>query len=301
MAMVTPPLDARRIEPGAVGVGEHVVQFYESDAELVARAGEYLREGARRGAVLVVIATEAHRDAFAAHLGGVGELVQFDAASTLAGCMDGRRIDRDGFFAVVGGVVRAAAAYGRAVRAYGEMVALLWDVGDIEAAIELEALWNELAAEIPFSLYCAYRSVEAGDARERVCQAHSAVVPPAPETAWQFKPERTAPQVARRLVADALRRMGHGAVLIDDARVVVTELAANAVLHARSPFTVSLGRADSTVRILVRDASPAAPAVGEESSTRPSGRGMRLVDTLASRWGVDVAADGKTVWAELAT
>jgi len=49
-----------------------------------------------------------------------------------------------------------AAWPGREVRAYGEMVALLWDAGDVLGAIELEKLWNELARDLNFSLWCAH-------------------------------------------------------------------------------------------------------------------------------------------------
>ena len=92
------------------------------------------------------------------------------------------RIDRNAFFAEIGGVIRDAGRTGRPVRAYGEMVALLWDAGDVLAAIDLETLWNELSGELPFSLYCAYHSEsvaaqEHAEALHEVCRLHSAVVP----------------------------------------------------------------------------------------------------------------------------
>jgi anti-sigma regulatory factor (Ser/Thr protein kinase) len=302
------------LEPHAVDTGDHVLQFYERDADLVAHAGRYLGDAARAGAAVIVIATEPHRDAFEACVRdrGVdvaaardeGALVWLDAAATLRRFIRDGRIDRDAFFDVVGGVVRAAAATGRPVRAYGEMVALLWEAGDVIAAIELETLWNELATEIPFSLYCAYRSEsvsghEHADALARVCRLHSAVVPtPVAETTWQFDPDATAPGDARRRVIDALHRAGHDTGFLDDVRIVITELAANAVVHARSPFSVSLRSTGSIVRLAVRDGSHAAPVVRPEYGTTPSGRGMRIVTALASRWGVDPAPGGKVVWAE---
>jgi anti-sigma regulatory factor (Ser/Thr protein kinase) len=301
------------IEPRAVDDGHHVVQFYERDAELIEGAGSYLSGGVCAGAVGIVIATEAHREAFEAHLReagvdaqrGEGTLVWLDAAATLAGFMREGAVDRDAFFEVVGTVVQAAAATGRPVRAYGEMVALLWDAGNVTAAIDLETLWNELGTQLPFSLYCAYRSEsvaghEHAAALERVCHLHSGVVaaPPA-ETTWEFSADRAALARARELLVDALRSLGHDGELLDNARLVVTELAANAVVHARSPFSVSIRDEGSTVRILVSDQSPIAPALREPSSTLTSGRGMRLIAALATRWGVDFTPDGKVVWAEL--
>ncbi len=303
------------IEPSAVHAGAHVVQFYERDADLVERAGAYLSDAARQGAVAIVIATEAHHRAFEERLSDAGidvatahdegTLVSLDAAATLARFMRDGRVDRDAFFAAVGTVVHAAAATGRPVRAYGEMVALLWEEGNVVAAIDLETLWNELAGDVGFALYCAYRSEsvaghEHADALEQVCGLHSGVVPEPPvETTWQFPADGAAAADARRLLTDALRRMGHGSRFVDDARLIITELAANAVVHARSPFTVSIRSENSTVRIFVRDGSEVAPALREASLTAPSGRGLRLVATLASRWGVDPASDGKVVWAEL--
>jgi anti-sigma regulatory factor (Ser/Thr protein kinase) len=303
------------LEPRTVDAGEHVVQFYERDADLIASAGKYLSDAARAGAVSIVIATESHRDAFEARVRdagvdvaaarGEGTLVWLDAAATLARFMRDGHVDREAFFDVVGGVVHVAAATGRPVRAFGEMVALLWEAGDVMAAIELETHWNDLATAIPFSLYCAYRSEsvsghEHADALASVCHLHSAVVPtPLAETTWRFAADATAPGDARRLVIDALRRAGHAGELLDDVQIVITELAANAVVHAGSPFSVSIRSTGSIVRIRVRDRSHAVPTVRDDGATTPSGRGTRIVAALSRRWGVDLAPDGKVVWAEL--
>jgi hypothetical protein len=64
---------------------------------------------------------------------------------------------------------------------FGEMVALLWDFGQVNAAIEVEAMWNELAAQYPFSLLCAYPADAVGDdqhqdALTEVCRVHAAVI-----------------------------------------------------------------------------------------------------------------------------
>jgi anti-sigma regulatory factor (Ser/Thr protein kinase) len=303
------------LDHSPVGSGDHVVQFYETDADLVARAGRYLSDAAHDGAVAIVIATDAHHRAFESHLrdAGVdvdaahaeGTLVSLDAAATLARFMRDGRVDRDAYFDVVGSLVRAATATGRPVRAYGEMVALLWEAGDVVAAIDLETLWNELATDVTFSLYCAYRSDsvaghEHADALGRVCRLHSAIVPEPPvEATWQFAAELAATIDARRLLTEVLRRAGHRGQLLDDARLVITELAANAVAHARSPFTVSIRSRSSTIHIRVRDRSRAMATMRADAPTTASGRGLRLVAALSSRWGVDPVADGKVVWAVL--
>jgi anti-sigma regulatory factor (Ser/Thr protein kinase) len=280
------------LEPGSTENGHlHAVQFYEGDADLVSCAGAYLREALDAGGAAIVIATEAHRRAFASRLGG-GTVRFLDAEEVLERFMRDGEPDRDAFFTHVGGIVREAAASGGPVHAFGEMVALLWEAGDVVAAIELETLWNELAAEVPFALYCGYRSAtvaghDHGEALQRVCGLHTVV-----ERSWEFPCDLAAPARARRLLTDALESAGHGGRLLADARLVITELAANAVEHARSPFSVSLRDANSTIRIRMRDASPALPELREESSTLSRGRGLRLVSALAAGWGVEPSADG---------
>jgi anti-sigma regulatory factor (Ser/Thr protein kinase) len=304
-------------ESTAISHGDHVVQFYERDADLVASVGDYLVEAALERAVSVVIATEGHRKAFAEHLKahGVdadaaqrqGSLLLFDAAATLDRFMRDGRIVRNAFFEVIGGVIRDAVGKGRPVRAYGEMVALLWDAGDVLAAIELETLWNELAGELPFALYCAYHSEsvavhEHADALHDVCRLHSAVVPAPGEVldvSADFPAQASAAADARRLVADTVRRWGHEHPLVADAELVATELAANAIIHARMPFRVSVHRFGPVVRIAVHDCATALPAVLEPDPARLTGRGMSLIGAISRRWGVEVTPDGKTVWTEL--
>ena len=104
---------------------------------------------------------------------------------------------------------------------------------------------------------------------------------------------------ARQAVVGTLKDRGRDAALLDDVRLVVTELAANAVVHARSSFWVSVREEGPTVRIRVGDRSPVAPAMRDASSSRVSGRGLRLIAGLAARWGVDFKNDGKVVWVEL--
>lgn len=299
---------------------DHVVHFYERDSELVATTGRYLAEAAQDGEAAIVIATEAHRRAFAAELAAsgvdlaaarhAGTFVEFDAAAMMATFMPGGRIDAGAFRRVIGAVVREAAATGRPVRAYGEMVALLWEAGDVVAAIDLEKLWNDLGRELDFTLHCAYHSPsvagsEHAQALAQVCDLHSSVLhapshdEPGAEVLGRFGADLEAPGIARQFVAEALRRWGHDGAVLDDAQVVLSELATNAILHARSSFAVAVRAEGPVVRISVRDASPVAPTVRDGGPMASSGRGLHLVAALSSDWGVAAAPDGKTVWAEL--
>jgi hypothetical protein len=292
--------------------GEHVVQFYDDDADLVRAVGDYLIGAVSAGETAIVIATEAHRLAFEAELVGAGidvagavedgSLVLLDAAETLSLFMDEGGIDPAAFRNVIGGMVNWAAATGRAVRAYGEMVALLWDAGDILGAIELEKLWNELGRELRFALWCGYhtKSVADGDHAEalhEVCHLHTAVVDHA--TA-RFRAGPDAPLAARRFVAGLLGRQPYAdRAPAGDAQLVVSELATNAVVHAGSPFSVTVRCDGSAIRISVHDWNAAPPVLRDSAPLARSGKGLRLVDAVARDWGFEPAPDGKTVWAEL--
>jgi anti-sigma regulatory factor (Ser/Thr protein kinase) len=301
--------------------GEHVVQFYERDDDLVDVVVGYLSAAVAGGDAVVVLATPGHCAAFAAALAGAGvdvgaataggQLIVLDAADTLARFMVDGVPDAAAFDAVVGDVVRHAGASGRPVRAYGEMVALLWEAGNETGAVRLEQLWNGLGEQLPFALFCAYPSHLFGGASPDgaladVCELHSDVVARAPapqeaEVTRRYSASLDAPGLARRFVADTLRGWGRDE-LVDDGMLVVTELATNAVIHAVSDFTVGLSRAGAgsdCVHVVVGDASQAVPAERQGEPGALNGRGWRLVREVARRSGFDVVSRGKFVWAEL--
>jgi hypothetical protein len=115
----------------------------------------------------------------------------------------------------------------------------------------------------------------------------------------RFRWSGRAPGQARRFVTDTLAAWGR-ADLIDDAALVASELATNAVLHARSDFTVVLSRRpDGTIRVAVRDASHLRPRPRRAGPLDCSGRGLGMVETIAAGWGADLLPDGKVVWARL--
>jgi anti-sigma regulatory factor (Ser/Thr protein kinase) len=186
------------------------------------------------------------------------------------------------------------------------MVAVLWEARQLNAALELERLWNVLGSEVPFSLLCGYPAADASDAPavEEVCRLHD-VVTNEPLLDWtaelrfDFPPTADSVRAARRRAAAELRRLGREE-LCEAAVVIVSELATNAVLHARSPFTLILSPQATGVRIAVRDGAPA-PAVGEFDSAAATGRGLRLVKALAARTGMEPCGDGKVFFAELDT
>jgi hypothetical protein len=148
---------------------EHVVQLYGREDQVLTRnVARFLGEGLRRGDGLVVIATPEHTGAILRHLQTAhpdaavalqdGRLVLLDAQQTLDHFMVDGRPDQERFRHVIGGVlgdVGGRAASGK-IRAFGEMVGLLWIDGQESAAIHLEQYWNDILVGSSASLFCAY-------------------------------------------------------------------------------------------------------------------------------------------------
>jgi signal transduction histidine kinase len=153
-----------------------------------------LLAGVRAGEPLVLIAGQAHQQLFAEQLAARGldldalavtaQLTVLDADVTLADMLVGGMPDPSLFQRAVGEVIAAAEARSKTgrVRAYGEMVDLLWRAGNAPAARALEELWNRASLQHSFSLLCAYRMsgfAQREDAADfqQVCRAHGQVMP----------------------------------------------------------------------------------------------------------------------------
>ncbi|MGH7652742.1 MAG: MEDS domain-containing protein [Gemmatimonadaceae bacterium] len=182
---------------GATAAGDvgHDVQFYKSDAYLTSAVSDFLAAGVRVGQPLIVIATQSHRIAFARELRARGldideilsgrEATWLDARETLAAFMEGGHPNAELFHATVGSVFGAVLRkrHYLVVRGYGEMVDLLAQDGNLEGAILLESLWNDLATKYAYSLLCGYSLDnflhEAGPQNlKRVCAQHNHSLPP---------------------------------------------------------------------------------------------------------------------------
>jgi hypothetical protein len=172
----------------AGGQGNHLLIFYPEDRDLIETAGEFLRAGLADGGSAIVVATAAHRLALDARLGctgvdvgaamAAGTYVELDAAETISQFMINDRADPAAFWEVISPLLQQAGDGGKQVRVYGEMVALLWEAGNMATAIDVEALWNEMASRFSFSLLCGYpaHAVAGADVRDaltQVCLAHS--------------------------------------------------------------------------------------------------------------------------------
>ncbi|MEA3018761.1 MAG: hypothetical protein QOI47_285 [Actinomycetota bacterium] len=104
---------------------------------------------------------------------------------------------------------------------------------------------------------------------------------------------------ARRFVDQVLSRW-HCDALLDDVQLLVSELVTNAVVHAGSEVEVAVRLLTDAVRIEVVDRSPAVQLRPKRpSEDDESGRGLLLVETMASAWGVEPIEGGKSVWFEV--
>jgi hypothetical protein len=171
---------------------EHSVQIYGSETLFMDALEGYASAGLRRGESVIIIATAVHLHELEMRLRAnwldldrarwEDRYVAFLARETLSRFMVDGMPDENLFNSVVAAFIRRARGpEKRAVRAFGEMVSLLWAQGNRAGAIALEGLWNKAQEVEGFPLFCAYpREVfkdGAPASMRSVCDAHSRIIP----------------------------------------------------------------------------------------------------------------------------
>jgi anti-sigma regulatory factor (Ser/Thr protein kinase) len=122
---------------------------------------------------------------------------------------------------------------------------------------------------------------------------------------WSYttvlSPEAHSAALAREFVRGHLER--HGLPdLVDPVQLAASELATNAMVHARTTFTVGLSRTDGTVLLVVADRCPRRPVLVAPVPTDAGGRGLTIVAGISRTWGVSADPEGaKSVWASFDT
>jgi hypothetical protein len=167
----------------------HAVCFYEDALSLSRSVASFIGAGMVADQPAVLIATASHRAAILEQLIAMavdarrrfeqGELLMLDADELLNRFMVDDMPDTRRFEDTMNPIVaRAEGSNKRMVRAYGEMVDLLWTRGNEAAAISLEILWNQLIARCKCSLLCGYSldGVGKGSGFNKICDQHSHVV-----------------------------------------------------------------------------------------------------------------------------
>ena len=85
----------------------------------------------------------------------------------------------------------------------------------------------------------------------------------------------------------------------DTAALLLTELVSNAVRHSDQSFRAQVELTDRRLRVEVEDTSERMPVLRQPEAAATEGRGLRLVDTLATSWGAQLEEQGKVVWFEM--
>ncbi len=175
----------------------HLVKFFEDERNLFATVAGFIGDGLAAGQPALVIARPWHRQGILEQLGRhvshagsaapLGDLMMIDAEATLSRFMADDLPDAGRFMHTIGDLVDGLSREAGyvPVRAYGEMVDLLWRAGRTEATIELEHLWNAAAAAHHLSLLCGYSVRHISDDIERlqrVCCLHTDVIAPSQVT-----------------------------------------------------------------------------------------------------------------------
>ncbi len=180
-----------------VGSGQsstHTVQFYKDEAYLADAVATFVDHGLEADEAVVVIATAPHTELFLAALQarqvataeaiGSGQLVLRDADELIGRFTHDGLVDGERFHALIAGLVTQARAGEphRRLRAYGEMVDVLWRRQDVAATLMLEQLWNEAIARHGVQLLCAYgldafSRAELSMDFDHICNEHTRVWP----------------------------------------------------------------------------------------------------------------------------
>ena len=192
---------------------DHIVQFFDSDESRAECVAEFLATGLRLDEPAIVVVRPANWTCMAEQLEARGVHVQKAIADGVIIVKDAdetlRRISLSGspdsgaFEAVVGKAVTGLARRGSRVRAYGEMVDVLAERGELVDAIHLEMLWNRLGERIPIFLLCGYSAAHfVATATHRalrdICSAHTSVHRHAqdPLATWLLNSAHNAPGAA---------------------------------------------------------------------------------------------------------
>ena len=151
---------------GEIAPCEHIAQFYEDDGVLLDTLAGFVGGGLKAGEGAIVLATAGHLKALEKRLEETGvnvatarshdQYLTMVAEDALAKFMVNQWPDDQLFADFVSDLITRARAKGRRVRAFGELVALLWARGDVAATVRLEFLWHQLCRSQVFSLFCAY-------------------------------------------------------------------------------------------------------------------------------------------------
>ena len=175
---------------GEIAPCDHVVQIYENDGIFLDALTGFVGGGINAGDAVIVIATEKHLLALHNRLRSYGLHVDsliaeniyipMNAEEILAKFMVNNWPDEELFMQTISKLIQKAGKKNQRIRAFGEMVAILWAEGHNGATVQLEHLWNKFCKEEEFCLFCAYPKTgfteDMNISIKDICGCHSRVL-----------------------------------------------------------------------------------------------------------------------------
>ena len=185
-----PQVENGKVFWGEIAPCEHIAQFYEHEGVLIDTLVGFVGGGLKAGESTIVIATAEHLKALEKGLKDSAvdlrtaqlqdRYVTLLADEALNRFMVKDWPDDERFANFVSEVITRARGNSRRVRAFGEMVALLWAKGQTAATVRLEFLWGQLCKRQDFSLFCAYPKAgftkDSSKSLQEICAAHSRIM-----------------------------------------------------------------------------------------------------------------------------
>ena len=175
---------------GEIAPCDHMVQVYENEKIFLDTLEGFTGTGFLANDSVVIIATSKHLDALNTRLISQGfdlnaligsdQYIPIDAEDLLSVFLVDGWIDEKIFNSFITDIVSRAKQHNGKVRAFGEMVAVLWEKGHCGATVQLENLWNQLHGKSPFTLFCAYPKTgftqSHSDSIDMICKQHAKVI-----------------------------------------------------------------------------------------------------------------------------
>jgi hypothetical protein len=175
---------------GEIAPSDHLVQLYENERYFLETLEGFAGCGLLSGDSVIIIATQEHLDELNSRLRGHGfdvdqlmssdHYIPLEANETLSRFLVNNWPDHQLFDEFISKVIERGQRDGRNVRAFGEMVSILWGKGHHGATVQLENLWHQLHSKNKFTLYCAYPksgfTQDVQESLDTICKAHSKII-----------------------------------------------------------------------------------------------------------------------------